>query len=98
MSTPSYLRQASLATGSDTAQPTLNMGDLANFRLCLPASSAEIESLTTDIRERRALASAAIGAIDRQILLLRERRQALITATVTGKLRVPNTIVANASA
>jgi hypothetical protein len=36
--------------------------------------------------------------IDRQIALLRERRQALITAAVTGKLQVPGTMPANAVA
>ncbi len=41
----------------------------------------------------------AIGsAIDRQITLLRERRQALITAAVTGMLQVPAPATANAVA
>lgn len=37
------------------------------------------------------------AAIDRQIALLRERRQALITATVTGKLQVPAATPRNAA-
>jgi type I restriction enzyme S subunit len=93
MLTPSYLRQVALATGSDTAQPTLNMGDLANFRLHLPESRAGMERLTAEIQERRAVADAALRAIDHQVALLHERRQALLTAAVTGKLQAPNTPV-----
>ena len=42
--------------------------------------------------------AATLTAIERQITLLRERRQALITAAVSGKLKVPHTITANAAA
>jgi len=39
-----------------------------------------------------------LGAIDRQIALLHERRQALITAAVAGELQVPDRTMANAAA
>ena len=42
--------------------------------------------------------TATLTAIERQIDLLRERRQALITAAVTGVLQVPGATAANAVA
>jgi type I restriction enzyme S subunit len=83
-----FKEQASLATGTDTAQPTLGMADLANFRLRWPLDLSEqrrglarVVSITTE-------AEATRRALDRQNEVLAERRQALITAAVTGQFDV----------
>jgi type I restriction enzyme S subunit len=85
--TSAYLRQAQRATSSDTAQPTLGMGDLADFEVWFPEPSAR-EAFTTRLQQRLRGLSAARICLQRQIDLMTERRQALITAAVTGQLRV----------
>jgi type I restriction enzyme, S subunit len=83
--TESYLAQARLATGSDTAQPTLNMGDLAAFVICVPTDLAAAE------RNLRRLASletnilAASATLQRRVT---EYRDSLVHEAVTGKLDV----------
>jgi type I restriction enzyme S subunit len=83
-----YLRQARLATGSDTAQPTLNMGDLANFVVHFP-SATDSESFSRELRQVLQPHDNVRALIDRHIALLHEGRQGLITAAVTGELGVP---------
>ena len=87
--TTEFLDQARLATGGGTAQPTLNLGDLAEFTVGLPANAMEwpgiSESLSHAFKAHQSLTSRLRSQID----LLRERRQALITAAVTGELEIP---------
>ena len=81
-----YQDQAALATGSDTAQPTLGMGDLSNFVIPLPPTPAELLEASARLDAESQLATGLLQEIDAQIALLREHRQALITAAVTGGL------------
>jgi type I restriction enzyme S subunit len=81
-----YQDQAVLATGTDTAQPTLNMGDIAKFKVPMPADPAERASLTQRLSALRVQARVLRHEFDGNLRLLRERRQALITAAVTGGL------------
>ncbi|MFJ5531649.1 restriction endonuclease subunit S [Streptomyces sp. NPDC093261] len=88
LTTPSFLRQASDVTGSDTAQPTLGMEDLSNFRLSWPVDArdrVELLHSTSVIRQRQRELSRVLR-VQRQVLA--ERRQALITAAVTGQFDV----------
>lgn len=86
--TTHFLDMASLATGGGTAQPTLNLGDLANFAVGLPQNPqiwprtlSELDAACEGIRSLEV-------ALVHQLSLLRERRRALITAAVTGSLPV----------
>lgn len=82
-----YQDQAALATGSDTAQPTLGMGDLSNFAIPLPPTPDELSEASERLDAEGAAAAKLLSEIGAQIGLLREHRQALITAAVTGGLR-----------
>ncbi|OSP25917.1 hypothetical protein B7767_41945 [Streptomyces sp. 13-12-16] len=88
LTTPDFLRQATDATSSDTAQPTLGMEDLSNFRLFWPTSSVDQADLLHTVQATQRNFSSLASAFHRQSLLLAERRQALITAAVTGQLDV----------
>lgn len=87
--TTHFVDMARLATGGGTAQPTLNLGDLANFKVGLPREADMWYSILGNLDD----ACERLGAIERsvgcQIDLLQERRQALITAAVTGQLDIP---------
>jgi len=87
--TSGYVEQAAAATADDSVQPTLNMGDLANFELRFPADPesqwAALHALITTEGQRDKLESR----VARQIRLLQELRQTLITSAVTGQLAIP---------
>jgi type I restriction enzyme, S subunit len=86
--TTHFMDSAMLATGGGTAQPTLNLGDLANFHVGLPADERPwrqiLSMLETGCRKLDRLEDTASS----QTALLYERRQALITAAVTGQIDV----------
>jgi type I restriction enzyme S subunit len=84
MQTEAYLDQARLATGGDTAQPTLNMSDLSDFRIRLSDPDAVAVRAAEIIAEARVTDSALTRSID----LLNEYKRSLITAAVTGELDV----------
>lgn len=86
--TPQFLDQAHLATEGDTAQPTLNLGDLAEFRVGLPADYAEWPALLETLEAGLRPLNRAAEVLTQQVGLLQEHRQALITAAVTGTLKV----------
>jgi type I restriction enzyme, S subunit len=86
--TAEFERQALLSTGADSAQPTLGMEDLANFSLRWPSDESEEKLMTKSVEEYHLEVEAARAAFTRQIALLVERRQALITAAVTGGITV----------
>jgi type I restriction enzyme, S subunit len=86
--TPEFMQQVHLATEADSAQPTLGMEDLANFSVRWPADHSEERVMTQTARERRQDAAAVHTSLNRQLALLAERRQALITAAVTGGISV----------
>lgn len=79
------------------AQEQINVSDVVGFRVPLPTLAAQ-ECFVSEYRHLRAAVFSATYAIHRQIDLLRERRQALITAAVTGNLHVPDTPTQNATA
>jgi type I restriction enzyme S subunit len=88
LTTTQYIDQARLATSSDTAQPTLNMGDLANFEVSFPKPETREAVLQRSRAEIRRYRTTELLLL-RQISLLQERRQALITTAVTGELEIP---------
>ena len=86
--TAEFMEQARLATGSDTAQPTLGMEDLANFAIRWPTDDAEQRQMTEAAKEHHLDTVTVRAAFNGQIDLLAERRRALITAAVTGGITV----------
>ena len=74
-----------LAMGS--THKTIYVPDLQALRIPLPPI-AEQYHIVTDIRASNATVDAAVDALDRQAALLAERRQALVTAAVTGGISV----------
>jgi type I restriction enzyme, S subunit len=74
-----------LAMGS--THKTIYVPDLQALRIPLPPL-ADQHRIVTDIRMNNANIDAAIDVLDRQAALLAERRQALITAAVTGGVTV----------
>jgi len=86
--TRSFREQALTATSTDTAQPTLGMEDLANFRLVWPGDTREQRDGVVALSEIRTASETLQSAIQRQVAVLVERRQALITAAVTGQFDV----------
>jgi type I restriction enzyme S subunit len=74
-----------LAMGS--THKTIYVPDLQALRIPLPPL-AEQREIVADIRAGNGTIDGAIDAFDRQAALLAERRQALITAAVTGQLDV----------
>jgi len=86
LGTTEYRRQAAAATASDAAQPTLNMGDLRNFPVPLPAGS--LETLAHRVDQLVAWRQDASTAAAQQRQLIQERKRALITACVTGDFDV----------
>lgn len=83
-----FLGQAKLATGSDTAQATLGMEDLANFELWWPEDVAAQKELEARASSILAQVTKIKRTVARQQVVLAEKRQALITAAVTGQIDV----------
>ncbi|MFE2043770.1 restriction endonuclease subunit S [Streptomyces sp. NPDC059477] len=88
LGTSSFHEQARLATSTDTAQPTLGMEDLGNFSLTWPSDSQERKNLVREIARTQSLTRSLSEKLERQKEVLAERRQALITAAVTGQIDV----------
>ena len=84
-----FAHQAELVTGTDSAQPTLNLGDLKNFRVGLPLAPSVWEPIHRRLQRAEAWREQTKGAVTRQLHLLAEHRQALITTAVTGEFAVP---------
>jgi type I restriction enzyme S subunit len=83
-----FREQARLATSSDSAQPTLGLGDLKNFVVGLPTNIRNWEALASHLQERHTVVARTKEMLGQQISLLREHRLALITAAVMGELEV----------
>jgi len=77
--------------------PLLNEEAAKAVRIPWPPR-AEQDAIVRALDARSIATRAPAAAIDRQIALLHERRQALITAAVTGKLQVPDPTTENAVA
>lgn len=74
-----------LAMGS--THKTIYVPDLQMLRIPLPPLSEQL-AIVESIRASNSAIDAAVDAIDRQLTLLAERREALITAAVTGQIDV----------
>jgi type I restriction enzyme, S subunit len=68
--------------------PHISTDQIGSFRLPLP-SRAEQEGIAAALRERETTTSETTRVLGRQVGLLSEHRQALITAAVTGDLDIP---------
>jgi type I restriction enzyme S subunit len=87
-STDLFLDQAKLSVGGDTAQPTLNVGDLVSFKIAVPQDDRVRRQVAAVLLKKEEQWATTRGTILHQIDLLAEHRQALITAAVTGELDV----------
>ncbi|KEO85717.1 hypothetical protein EH30_14480 [Erythrobacter sp. JL475] len=76
-----------LLTSVQSAQPNLSMEDLGNLPIAVPTSS-ECASLSSFVSEIDESYGRLIGEATGAMRLLRERRAALISAAVTGKIDV----------
>lgn len=72
-----------------SAQRVLNMGDLSNFPIPLPGTPSASRALVEAAHAKLDPLNRMQRRADQQIDLLRERRQALITHAVTGRLPIP---------
>ncbi|MFI2199712.1 restriction endonuclease subunit S [Streptomyces sp. NPDC020192] len=88
LGTSSFHKQALVATSTDTAQPTLGMEDLGNFSLTWPSDSQERKHMVREIARIQDSMRRLSDKLERQRSVLVERRQALITAAVTGQIDV----------
>jgi type I restriction enzyme S subunit len=81
-------RQQLEARSTGAMVASLNEGTLLSFRMPAlnPAAQAEALGRLDRVRVRRDMLENRLGA---QVALLREHRQALITAAVTGELEIP---------
>jgi type I restriction enzyme S subunit len=75
-----------LAMGS--THKTIYMPDIESIRVPVPPVD-EQDAIVDDTWRRLGVIDVATDTIERQIALLQERRQALITAAVTGELEIP---------
>ena len=76
----------SVSHGSTRAM--INLGIVKSVLVHLPSLRLQ-EEIVSAVRDERKRADRATAAIGREIDLLRERRQALITAAVTGQIEIP---------
>lgn len=81
-----FAAQADEVTGTGTGQPTLNVGDLGNFELHVPDTPSEMKSFAAALAEDVVRCRAGRRELTLLAERLRERRLALITAAVLGKL------------
>ena len=86
LTTTAYKREVAAFTDADTAQPTLNMGDLRLFRLPLP--DMPLTAVAELVLATQAAQRSVAGQIRSLVCLLQERKRALITACVTGEFDV----------
>ena len=68
--------------------PAVNALDLVGLPCPLPAMAQQLV-IAENLDEKDAVIRKATDQLARQIELLREHRQALITAAVTGELEIP---------
>lgn len=78
--------------GNETSQMNLSAGLIAKFKLSIPPVDEQTDIISWLDSEVSKLDSLNTEA-ERAINLLKERRSALITAAVTGKIDVRNTVL-----
>lgn len=82
------LRGIGNAEVGNVRTPRINVEDLGQIRVPLPSTGVQ-ERIVAVLDAEAARVSQLTRARERQIALLHERRQALITAAVTGQLEIP---------
>lgn len=75
-----------LAQGS--THKTIYMPDIESIRIPLPPAQDQ-QRIVDEVWGRCHVIDRTMGALRQQIVLLQERRRALITAAVTGEMEVP---------
>lgn len=70
---------------------TIYMPDLQALRIPLPPLAVQ-ERIVEATSSRLQVLDRASDALERQMLLLKERREALIYAAVSGDLEMPETV------
>lgn len=70
-----------------TALPSMTQSDLGDIKICVP-QIAEQNNIVEKIISRTTPIDKAIKNIEKQIFLLRERKQIIINEVVTGKVKV----------
>lgn len=81
-------RQKLLRSQYGGTKTQLGLEDLLDLEIHVP-DLAEQQMIVPQLHRTQATAQAAIDAVAREIDLLLERRQALITAAVTGQIEIP---------
>ena len=76
----------SLVSGS--AQPKLTAENLNNLKITFPLSASERKEISDFIEREKIKFKSLIKRAELQMSLLQERRTALISAAVTGKIDV----------
>jgi len=84
----SRLRGIGAVDQGNVRTPRINFADLGNVHVPAPPSDLQQDLVARLDRTSAAIASTR-ASLERQLGLLREHRQALITAAVTGELDVP---------
>jgi type I restriction enzyme S subunit len=87
LSSPSAVATTALLAQGSTRQ-RVNLGIVSDMHVPLPSFDRQID-LTARIDDELNRSRAIGAALEKQVGLLGERRQALITAAVTGELEIP---------
>jgi len=75
-------------SGRGSTRSMINLEIVKRTEIPLPPRNAQ-DSIVADTRASQARTAAATDVLEHQIKLLQERRQALVTAAVTGRLDIP---------
>lgn len=86
--TSNYIRKTIELISSSTAIPMISQESLANFYCVVPSSRTEQSAISRFIEDQVLKFDQAIYKIEREIELMSEYRTALISAAVTGKIKV----------
>jgi type I restriction enzyme S subunit len=73
------------------AVPTISEGAVLSLSVPVPPDKVQ-HAIADAIDEFRESRHQTVAALERQVALLQERRQAVITAGVTGQLRILETV------
>lgn len=85
-----YAMEQILINSNATTIEVIYSENLINTIICLPLSLSEQKLLLDYINSRKSYFNALIGKAESAIELIQERRTALVSAAVTGKIDVRN--------
>ena len=72
---------------TDTARPSMTQTDLGDNKICLPPYTEQI-AIADYLDKKCAIIDKQIAKVEKQINLLDEYKQSVITECVTGKRKV----------